>query len=168
MTKYSHLDTPFIDAVKSYVDKNRTAFHMPGHARSRLIPEQIEALLGKNVFKYDLTEVEGVDYLHKAEGVLKASQELTAAAFGSEQVFYLVNGSTVGVMSMIMASVKPGEKLIVQRNSHRCAIAGITLGNVTPIWIQPEMIPEYQILAGVLPETLQRTIDENPDAKAVL
>ncbi|HPJ11955.1 MAG TPA: aminotransferase class V-fold PLP-dependent enzyme [Caldisericia bacterium] len=168
MTKYSHLDTPFIDAVKSYVDKNRTAFHMPGHARSRLIPEQIEALLGKNAFKYDLTEVEGVDYLHKAEGVLKASQELTAAAFGSEQVFYLVNGSTVGVMSMIMSSVKPGEKLIVQRNSHRCAIAGITLGNVTPIWIQPEMIPEYQILAGVLPETLQRTIDENPDAKAVL
>ena len=108
MKKYSQFETPFIDAVQKYVNKNRTAFHMPGHARARLIPDSLEEVVKNNFFLYDLTEVEGVDYLHKAEGVLKASQELAASAFGAEQTFFLVNGSTVGVMSMILTAVKPG------------------------------------------------------------
>ncbi len=165
---YDQSRTPYLDAVKEYIQKGRTAFHMPGHSRGRIAPEELVTLLGEQIFQADLTEVEGLDYLHKPEGVLKEAQELAADAFGADHSFYLVNGSTVGVIAMILAAVKPGEKLIVQRNSHRSVIAGLTLGNVKPVFIQSRLHPEMYMMTGITPEDLKEAIESNPDCSAVL
>jgi arginine decarboxylase len=160
--------TPYYDAVLNYIHKGRTAFHMPGHARGRIAPQEMIELLGEKIFQADLTEVEGLDYLHKPEGVVKEAQELAADAFGADHSFFLVNGSTVGVVAMILAAVKPGEKLIVQRNSHRSVIAGLTLGNVEPVFIQTRFHPEMGMMTGITPEDLKECIEKNPDVVAVL
>ncbi len=165
---FDQTKTPYYDAVKNYIQKGRTAFHMPGHARGRIAPPEMIELLGEKVYLADLTEVEGLDYLHKPEGVIREAQELAADAFGADHSFFLVNGSTVGVVAMILAAVKPNEKLIVQRNSHRSVIAGLTLGNVEPVFIQSRFHPEMYMMTGISPEDLRDTIEKNPDTKAVL
>lgn len=159
---------PFVDGVLNYISKGRTPFHMPGHTRGRGAPPELLEFFGKNVYLADLTEVEGLDYLHKPVGIVKEAQELAADAFGADYSFFLVNGSTIGVIAMMLASVKPNEKLILQRNSHRSAIAGLVLGQIEPIFIQSNFNNELGIFTGITPDDLLKCIRENPDAKAVL
>jgi lysine decarboxylase len=159
---------PFFESVLNYISKGRTSFHMPGHTRGRGAPPELLEFFGKNVYLADLTEVEGLDYLHKPIGIVKEAQELAADAFGVDYSFFLVNGSTVGVIAMILASVKPKEKLILQRNSHRSAIAGLVLGQIEPIFIQSNFNSELGIFTGITPDDLLKCIMKNPDAKAVL
>lgn len=159
---------PYLDAVLDYIKKGRTAFHMPGHARGRVAPPELLEFFGENVFLADLTEVEGLDYLHKPEGVIKEAQEIAADAFGADQSFFLVNGSTVGVVCMMLSAVKPKEKIILQRNTHRSAIAGLTLGEIEPIFIQSRFHPELNMMTGITPDDLEETIMMHRDAKAVL
>ena len=52
-------------------------FHMPGHKRRRM--DQI------NPYDIDITEIEGFDNLHHAEGVLKYVQEQAAELYQSEE-----------------------------------------------------------------------------------
>ena len=166
--KLNQSKKPFFESVLNYISKGRTSFHMPGHTRGRGAPPELLEFFGKNVYLADLTEVEGLDYLHKPIGIVKKAQELAADAFGADYSFFLVNGSTVGVIAMILASVKPKEKLILQRNSHRSAIAGLVLGQIEPIFIQSNFNSELGIFTGITPDDLLKCIMKNPDAKAVL
>lgn len=168
MSKLDQTKKPFLDGVLNYIAKDRIPFHMPGHTRGKGAPPELLEFFGKNVYLADLTEVEGLDYLHKPTGILKEAQELAADAFGADYSFFLVNGSTVGVIAMMLASVKPKEKLILQRNSHRSAIAGLILGQIEPIFIQSNLNSEFGIFTGITPEDLKKCILKNPDVKAVL
>ena len=69
-------------------------FHMPGHKRN--MPEEIGALQG--IAGLDITEIEGFDDLHAPDGILKEAQEKAAVVFGAEETFFLVNGSTAGIL----------------------------------------------------------------------
>lgn len=159
---------PYYEAVMEYIQKGRTAFHMPGHGRGRIAPEELLNFYGENMFLGDLTEVQGLDYLHKPEGVIKEAQEIAADAFGADQSFFLVNGSTIGVIGMMMAAVNPHEKIILQRNTHRSAIAGLVLGQMEPVFIQTRFHPELNMMTGITPADLRDTIRAHPTAKAVL
>ncbi len=159
---------PFFQGVLDYIAKERTPFHMPGHTRGKGAPPELLEFFGKSIYLADLTEVEGLDYLHKPVGIVKEAQELAADAFGADYSFFLVNGSTVGVIAMMLASVKPREKLILQRNSHRSAIAGLVLGQIEPIFIQSNYNPELGIFTGITSDDLKKCISKNPNAKAVL
>ncbi len=110
---------PLFFALKNYIDKKRPAFHMPGHHRGKGIHKYLKEFWGENVFLFDITEVEGMDYLHKPEGVIKEAQELAAKAFGAKKTFFLINGSTVGNLVMLVSTLNPQDKVILQRNSHR-------------------------------------------------
>ncbi|MCK5848622.1 MAG: aminotransferase class V-fold PLP-dependent enzyme [Caldisericia bacterium] len=154
------------DAIKNFTKENKVSFHMPGHFGGILLPEKLKA--ENNIFAFDITEVEGLDYLHQPNGVIKNAQKLAAKAFGADKTFFLVNGSTVGVISMIMASVLPGEKILVQRNSHQSVISGLTIGRCKPVWMKPELVYGTLIATGISSQTLKKAILENPDAKAVL
>jgi len=69
---------PYFEGLLKYIKKGRTAFHMPGHNRGKGVHPILKDFLGENTFLLDLTEVEGVDYLHKPTGILKDAQELLA------------------------------------------------------------------------------------------
>lgn len=74
-------------------------FHMPGHKRN--MPEEIGALQG--IAGLDITEIEGFDDLHAPDGILKEAQEKAAVVFGAEETFFLVNGSTAGILTAVSA-----------------------------------------------------------------
>ncbi len=69
---------------------------------------------------------------------------------------------------MILSVVGDGDKIIIPRNVHKSVTAGIILSGSVPVYMQPELDKKVGIAHNVTPETVEKTLKENPDAKAVL
>ena len=80
----------------------------------------------------------------------------------------MVGGTTSSVQSMIMASVKAGEKIIMPRNVHRSAINAMILTGAIPIYVNPEVDKRLGISLGMSIDQVKQAIIDNPDAKAIL
>ena len=117
------------DALTQYTSSDAYPFHMPGHKRRSAHlcdPARI-----------DLTEIDGFDNLHHAEGILRDAQERAAALYGSSETHFLVNGSTAGILSAIGALSKPDDCLLMARNSHRSAFNAAALSRVRTAYLYP-------------------------------
>lgn len=106
-------------------------FHMPGHKRN---PD----LDFPNPYSIDITEIEGFDNLHQSEGILKEEQEQAALTYGSRQCYFLVNGSTCGILAAISAMTKRGERILVARNCHKAVYHAIELRELAPVYLVPK------------------------------
>ncbi|WP_107763576.1 aminotransferase class I/II-fold pyridoxal phosphate-dependent enzyme [Coprothermobacter proteolyticus] len=158
--------TPYYSGLLAYIAKHRASFHMPGHKRGRGVHPDFKAFLGENVFLLDLTEVQGVDYLHKPTGILREAMDLLADAYGAKESFFLVNGSTVGNQAALMAVGGPGKKILIARNSHRSVVGGLILNGSMPVYLPVNVDPELGITTSVSPEVLREYLDKN-DVDAV-
>lgn len=161
--------TPLYDGLIDFMKENTLSFHMPGHKSGKGILKIKERPDFKdNLIFIDQTEVPGLDNLHLPEGIIKEAQELAARAFRSDYTYFLVNGTTCGVYSMILGVTNNGDKIIVPRNSHRSVAGALIIGGLWPVYYQPDVDIEKGISVSVSPEVIEQTIEENPDAKAVL
>ena len=122
------------DLLSEYEEKDILAFHMPGHKRRYKGKDPFFA----EFYKRDITEIEGFDDLHDPSGILKELQEEAAGFMGAGDCFYLVNGSTAGVLSSICAAVPKGGRLIIQRDSHMSAYHAMMLQDITPLYVYGE------------------------------
>lgn len=140
-----------------YSNSDYYPFHMPGHKRQFGYPSSI-----------DITEIDGFDNLHHPEGILKNSMEWAAAVYGAEKTYYLVNGSSCGILSAICAVTSLGGKLLMSRNCHKSAYHGVFLNQLTARYVYPQIIEEYGIQGGVLASDIQSALEEDSDIQAVL
>ncbi len=159
--------TPLLDTLLSHAKRNVTSFHTPGHKNGRGIDKKLASYTGRNLFSLDVTVFPEVDSLHDPTGPIRKAQQLMAAAYGVEQSFFLVNGSSVGNMAMIMAACRPGESIIISRNAHKSTLGGIVLSGVWPLWIQPTVDQNLDILFDSTPEQVEKALKQFPEAKAV-
>lgn len=164
----SQAKTPLLDALREYVNNSHAAFYTPGHKQGQGVSQQLGELLGYGVFRSDLTELPGLDHLSAPENTLRSAQELAAEAFGAEFTWFLVNGSTAGVMAAILATCRTGDKIILPRNVHQSAIAGLILSGAVPIFLNPEYDPLKDIAHSITPSSLADALQQHPDAKAVM
>ena len=160
--------TPLIDMLKRFNDISPSYFCIPSHHRGSGTDSKLKALMGENVFKYDLTETPLSDDLHEAEGPIKEAQELAAEAFGADRTFFLVNGTTCGNEAMIVSAVKEGEKILVAENCHKSVLMGLIISGAVPVFIRPSISRTYRTFASVSPESVEMAFVQNPDAKALI
>ena len=73
-----------------------------------------------------------------------------AAVYGADRSWYLVNGSTCGILAAIAAAVKPGEKILMARNSHKSAYHAVILNQLEPVYLYPEEVPEFGVYRPAL------------------
>lgn len=118
--------------LEAYGQSDYYGFHMPGHKRNEKIMENTLP------YKLDITEIEGFDDLHHAKGLLKAAQERAAKVYHAEETCYLVNGSTVGILSAILGCTRKGERILMARNCHKSVYAAVYMNALTPVYIYPE------------------------------
>lgn len=147
------------EALLAYSRSEDYPFHMPGHKRRRLgdfVPEEI-----------DITEIDGFDNLHHAEGILKEGQERLASLFGADESFYLVNGSTAGILAAICGCMKKGGRLLIGRNCHRSVYHAAYLMEARLTYLWPEST-DFGIQGSIAPEQVQRMLKEYPDVQAVV
>ncbi|MBE9119075.1 aminotransferase class V-fold PLP-dependent enzyme, partial [Lusitaniella coriacea LEGE 07157] len=159
---------PLLEALRSRAQKPDAAFYAPGHKRGKGIPQALEDLLGSAVFQADLPELPELDNLFAPQGAIEAAQNLAAEAFGAEKTWFLVNGSTCGVMAAILATCGAGDKIILPRNSHQSAIAGLIHSGAIPLFINPEYDPQLDLAYSITPEAVERVLKQNPETKAIM
>lgn len=151
-----------IDFLAEY-QKTRVPMHMPGHKRNRNLANYL-ARLGADL---DVTEAEGLDNLHDATGILKARMERTAALWGSGRAFWLVNGSSCGILAGVWALVPDGGKVISARNCHRSVLNALILRRARTEYILPK-VDEAGIAGPISPASVADALEKNPDAKLVI
>ena len=142
------------EELKTYGESDFYPFHMPGHKRnpdSGFLPE---------MYKIDITEIDGFDNLHHAEGIIKNAQEKAASLYHSKETFYLINGSTVGILTSIAALSGRGKKLIMARNCHKAVYHGAFLNQLETEYIYPKMIEEFGISDGITAQQVEDKIQE--------
>ena len=171
-----------INRLKDYGKTGMYPFHMPGHKRLAGIPEMEKEGSGfdfPNPFSVDITEIEGFDNLHHPEGILKESMEWAAGVYGADRTWYLVNGSSCGILSAISAVAGgmaarsgPGAggkgKILMARNCHKAAYHGAYLSGLEVSYIYPQFVSELGIQGGILPEDVEKTLEMEPESQAVL
>ena len=148
------------DKLKAYSISGHYGFHMPGHKRNT-------SLLGTGLpYGLDITEID--DDLHHARGIIREGQERAAKLYHADESHYLVNGSTVGLLSAILGSTRPGDRVIVARNCHKSVYNAIFLNDLKPVYIYPDMVPGTDICGPVSADQAAALTREYPDAKAVI
>ena len=161
------------ETIKDYLRHSRYPFHMPGHKRNEaLCPE------GSGV-RYDFTEIDGFDNLYNAQEMIAESEEKAAELFGADRTFFLVNGSTVGIMAAIMAAgeMDPEKRslFIIGPDCHKSVYNALKLGKLTGITAdgksaEKEEAPttlaqmERELDWQSLPERIACTLENHRDA----
>ncbi|MDD6201442.1 MAG: aminotransferase class I/II-fold pyridoxal phosphate-dependent enzyme [Lachnospiraceae bacterium] len=137
-------------------------FHMPGHKRN--MPESYL----RQAYNIDITEIEGYDNLYEADGILKEAQEYAANVFGADKTKFLVNGSTVGILSAIAGCVTKGDHVLMARNCHKAVYHAVELWELHPVYLFPPLMEEWDIAGGICPQEVETKLGQFPDIKAVI
>ncbi|GAA0784102.1 aminotransferase class I/II-fold pyridoxal phosphate-dependent enzyme [Hathewaya limosa] len=160
---------PLIDGVLEYIKENNLPFTMPGHKSGRgFINIKEGKYFYEHILKGDITEVDGVDNLHNAEGIIKESLDRLKEYYGSKKSYYLVNGSTSGNLSMIFSTFNKGDKVILERNCHRSVMNGIIMRELNPVYLKNIVDRDFNAPFSLNREHFFKTLRENKDAKGII
>lgn len=115
--------------------------HMPGHKR------QDTGSPLDSTYHMDITEITGYDNLYDAHGILREGMDYAAGLYDCPHTYYLVNGSTIGVLIAIhtvaeMYGKQPGKRsrILVASGCHRSVWAGAELAHLKADIIDTEYI----------------------------
>jgi len=147
-----------------YKNSDYYPFHMPGHKRN---PESAEGILAR-IYGIDITEIDGFDNLHQAEEILKREQERAAALYGAEKTYFLVNGSTGGILSAVSATCRRGGRILMARNCHKSVYHGAYLQELEIAYLYPGLWRECGAAGEIDPESVERALAELPEIEAVI
>lgn len=138
---------------------------MPGHKRQ-------DFWGGKkgfpNPYGIDITEIDGFDNLHHPEGILRESMGWAADLYGADRTYYLVNGSSAGILSAISGTIPDCGTILMGRNCHKAVYHGVILKHLKTRYVYPQFMEEYGIQCGLLPEKIEEMLIEDRDIGAVL
>ncbi|WP_449538306.1 aminotransferase class I/II-fold pyridoxal phosphate-dependent enzyme [Ferdinandcohnia sp. Marseille-Q9671] len=159
--------TPLFDALDKHAKKQTQSMHVPGHKYGQVFSNKGNPYFQK-LLEIDVTELSGLDDLHQPEGVILEAETLLAELYGVENSFFLVNGSTVGNLAMILATCSANDTVLVQRNSHKSIINGLQLAGVRPVFLHPEYDSDVQVASYVSFETVRRAFQTYHNIKAII
>ena len=152
-----------IQRLRDYNATDYYPFHMPGHKRNPELGKEYE-----NPFEIDITEIHGFDNLHHPEGILKRSMEWAADVYGADRTYYLINGSSCGLLAAIFGTTTCGGTILMSRNCHKAAYNGIFLNHLKADYVYPQIIGNLGIQGGILPEDVDNLLESDPEIQAVL
>lgn len=159
------MEQPILSGLTAYNTEGCYPWHMPGHKRrlNTIFPDIVE-----NPFLIDVTEVGNLDEFHDPHGIILEAMNRAAEVYGSHKSYYLVNGSTCGVMAALSAVCRPGDKIIIARNCHKSVYNVLRLLQLRPIYVMPEWNEELGMFGGVSTEIVKKTIKQHADVKCVM
>lgn len=142
--------------------KDFVRFHYPGHKGRNLYfdPNYLPQL--------DQTEIIGTDDLQDPEEILLETQQMAADLYGTRASFFGVGGSTMANYAAIGAATRPGDTVLIQRNSHRSIYQGAMLQDLRIITISPDYDVDFALLTGLSLEKLEKTLKMHPEIQAAI
>lgn len=153
-----------LERLTEYAESDAYPFHMPGHKRQE-IPDGMPGGF-PDPYGIDITEIDGFDNLHHAEGILKDAMDEAAKIYGADRSWYLVNGSTCGILSAVFAVTKNGGKILTARNCHKAVYHAIDLNRLRAEYLYPEEITEFGINGGIRAEDVREALKKDAEESA--
>lgn len=135
-------------------------FHMPGHKRNTYLMPQIDP------YAIDITEIDGFDDLHHADGCIRNSERKAAELFGAEETHFLINGCTGGILAAVSACTGPQDTILLARNAHRSAYNALIINRLRPEYIWPRC-GKYDIAGGISVAQVEEALRKNRDISCV-
>lgn len=153
-------DQSIYEKLKEYAKSDAYPFHMPGHKR------KVDWI--SNVYDIDITEIDGFDDLHHADGILEECMARMAKAVGAKKSYYIVNGSTCGILAAIYAACPQGAAVAVARNTHKSVAHAIMLRGLKPTYIYPQNVDNLCISGQVIHKDVEKAYEQSPEIAAVI
>ena len=148
--------------LKEYCQSDYYPYHMPGHKRS--LCNEFTATMAA----YDITEIDGFDNLHDASDILLQLQEDAAKIYGAEESFFLVNGSTAGIISAVSSALPEEGKLLMVRGCHKSVYHAAYLRKLQVTYLWPGLQPEFGCQKAVTAWEVEQALEEDKHIQAVL
>lgn len=142
------------DKLVKHAEDGAYPMHMPGHKRNGAW------LSMENPYLLDITEIEGFDDLHAPEGILREGMERAARLYGADESWYLVNGSTAGILAGIAAVTRPGDMVLVARNCHRSVYHALMVNRLEVVYLYPPVDPDWGIWGSVQPQDVEAALEK--------
>ena len=95
----------FYNELIEYSKNGRYPLHMPGHKRNERLFDGIDP------YKVDITEIDGFDNLHNPKGIILDAMKNASDFFETDRTWFLVNGSSCGILAAISAVTNIGDKI---------------------------------------------------------
>lgn len=163
-----HTQAPVLEALAAYRDNREIGFSPPGHKQARGADPAVRAALGDAVFFGDVLASGGLDDRRTRGHVLGRAQELMADAVRAEHTFFSTCGSSLSVKAAMLTVAGPGESLLIGRDVHKSVVAGLILGGVEPVWLEPQWDDERHLAHPPTARTVARGFAEHPHARGAL
>lgn len=157
---------PLFEVLSQHRKREKVSFHVPGHKNGVNWDEHLTSF--HTMLSFDQTEVSELDYLHEPVGALKESQDLLGKLYGSKKSYYLINGSTVGNLAMIMGSTTKRDQVFVDRNCHQSVIHALELAELRPIFLTPELTDSDTTPLGITLALLEEAFTHYPYVTALI
>ena len=154
------MEENLLQKLERYRASDFYPFHMPGHKRNMAHFD--------DPFSIDITEIDGFDNLFHAEGILMEAQNRAARLYRAEETYYLVNGSTCGILAAVSSSVSRGGRILMARNSHKAAYHAAFLNGLHVSYLYPEADMSRGINGSISPQQVEESLRSHSDIKAVL
>lgn len=151
------------DRLIEYSKTDAYPLHMPGHKRL------LKGDVLNDISSIDITEIDDFDNLHDAEGMILEAQKRAASMYGAEESFFLVNGSTCGILSAVAACVSDGGWLMMGRNCHKAVYNAALIGNLKTVYLYPEEKDDFSFYEGFTMDYIREEVEcfcrEHPGEK---
>jgi len=161
-----HTRLPLYNALQDHIDSRVIPFDVPGHKRGRG-NQYLTEFLGKSVMAADVNSMKPLDFICNPISVIKEAEDLMADAYGADEAFFIVNGTSQAVQSMVMSAVSEGDTIIMPRNVHKSVINALILSGAIPHYVYPHIEEDYGMVTGMSLEDVKKAIDQAPHAKAI-
>lgn len=145
--------------LEEYSRAGYVPMHMPGGKRNTEYASTSEL---------DITEIDGFDNMHNAEGIIKNASDRAARLYGADRTLMLVNGSTAGILSAVCGATRRKGKFIVARNCHVSVYNALIMAQLEPVYVIPEVDESTGIYRGLTLEQIRKCVESNRDAQAVI
>ena len=158
--------------LRVYGESEAYPFHMPGHKRNSRLMREVYGEEPGSLYGIDMTEIDGFDDLHHAEGILKEAMDRMAGAVGAKRSYFVVNGSTGGILAAMYGGCPAGSRIVAARNCHRSVAHGIQLLSLRPYYVYPQMDTKLGISMGIncgnIDDIFEKAGDNSKEIAAVV
>lgn len=152
------------EQLQAYGASDALPMHMPGHKRNTALSPYLQTL-GSGL---DVTEIHGFSDLHDPTGTLAERMENAANLWGSRRAWWLVNGSTAGILAGVFAMTSPGDGVILARNCHKSVYNALLLRGLELHYIYPTAFSGEAFAGPITVRQVEAAFRDYPNTKLLI
>lgn len=127
-------------------------FTTPSHSQSFFLFSKF-----KQFYKYDISENDA----YNPQEALKLAEQKASRIYNTKSTKFLINGSTSGIITAVLACVKTGEKVLIWGKAHPSHKNAVKLVGAIPVFYEIEKNEDWGIYCASNPNVIDAELQKN-------